>query len=112
MMVDAAAVAEGFFERIVGDAVEFLDGFALDVFVAGGAPDVDQSGAVDVRRDDLGRQRDGGDQPDELAVGRGVVLEVAHDVLFDGDELRLGALGRVSGDGSDSSGGVGHGGTS
>ena len=47
---DVAAAAQAVQQRLVGEHVELLHGFALDVLLAGGAEDVGQAGAADAGR--------------------------------------------------------------
>ncbi len=54
---------------MIGEDVQLLDRFALDVGRPGTADDVDQAGPANLGRDDLGRQGDARKQPGEVAAG-------------------------------------------
>ena len=72
-----AAVAQAVQQRLVGEHVELLHRLALHVLLAGRAEDVDQPGPADLRGDDLGGQRDAGQQPGELAAGLRMIAAAA-----------------------------------
>ena len=86
---DPAGVVEAVLDGLVGDDVELLLLLALDVPVAGRAQDVDQAGAPDRRRDDLGGERDVVEQVGELARRLGIAVLLVEDEALDGGDGRL-----------------------
>ena len=85
-----AAVAQKLQQRLIRDDVELLDLLALDVRFARDADDAGQSRAANLSRDDLGGQRDSGQQPGELAAGARMVSALhLQDVLLDGQKLSV-----------------------
>ena len=71
---DPAGVVEALLDGLVGEHVELLLLLALDVPAPARAEDVDQPGAADRRRDDLGGQRDVVEQVGQLARRLGVAV--------------------------------------
>src|SRR5205814_1875659 len=75
-------------QRLVGDLVELLHRFALDVLLAHRAEYVGQAGAADLVGDDLRGQGDARQQPREFARGARVVAALLlDDVLLERHQI-------------------------
>jgi hypothetical protein len=88
---DVAPIAQTGKQRLIGQHVELLHRFALNVGRSRAADDVDQAGTPDLSRHDLGCQRNSGKQPRKIAAGvRMVPLLLLLDVLLCGEkDIRL-----------------------
>ena len=86
---DPAGVLETVLDGLVGEHVELLLLFALDVAAALRAQDVDQAGAADRGRDDLGGERDVVQQIRQLARRLGVSIFLVENEPLDGRDRRL-----------------------
>src|SRR5205085_5878622 len=75
---DVAAKPETALDRLVGDHVELLLHFAMDVAALGIAQNIEQAGAANLGLNNAGGERDSGEQPTEFAC-RGRVLGLLGD---------------------------------
>ncbi len=66
---DVATIAEAANQGFVGEFVELLHLFALDVDATGGAHDFEQAGALDIGGDDFRGEGDAGEEPTEFLGG-------------------------------------------
>ena len=74
-------------ETLVGEVVEFLHPFALDVGGACLAEDVQQSGLVHLASDELGGKRDVVQEFAQVAPGLGISGLPVKNVALDRDDL-------------------------
>ena len=81
---DPARVIEAILDGLVGEDVELLLLFALNVSMSRGSQDVDQAGSPDRGGDDLGGEGDVVEQVGELARGLRVAVLLVHDESLDG----------------------------
>ena len=82
---DAAGPSQHLDEGVVGDAVELLHVLALHVHVTRLAPELNQAGAPDLRRNQLADDTDLGHQPRELAARVRVQVLLTEHVLSEGN---------------------------
>ena len=83
---DPPGVVQRVLHGLVGEDVELLLLLALHVVAPGAAEDVDQAGAPDAGRDDLGGERDVVEQVGELPGGLGVLVLLVEDEPLDGGD--------------------------
>src|SRR5260221_14231699 len=79
---DGAAVTEATHESFVGELIELLHFFALDINSSGGANDFEQGSALDVGGDDFRGESDARQKPTEFLGGMGTIAPF-EKVAFD-----------------------------
>ena len=80
---DALAFFEAIDQRVVGVNIELLLHLALDVYLVGGAENIDERRPADLRLDHLGGQDQAGHQPLQLGMRALDMRLLLDDVLLE-----------------------------